>query len=126
MSEFDVVVSEPPALNVAVIGEPASRVEVGVAPSAPQSVEVRVPGPAGPPGPKGDPGSTLGGADAYYVHEQDTPSVEWLVPHPLNKFPAVSGEDSAGTAFEPDVTYVDPNALKVTNGFPISGRLFLS
>jgi hypothetical protein len=42
-------------------------------------------------------GGVIGAVDAYYVHNQVTPSIVWTVNHNLGKYPAIDVTDSAGS-----------------------------
>ncbi len=128
MSNFEVLVTEPPALAVTVTEEPSPRVAVDVAGAANvATVEIRVPGPAGPKGDKGDPGSVAPGTgDAHYVHAQNTPTNLWTVTHNLAKRPSVTVFDSAGTQVEGDVTHLDTSTLTIAFAFPFGGTVFLN
>lgn len=72
------------------------------------------------------PGVALGGSDAYFVFDQDTPSTLWLVDHQLGKNPSVTVVDSAGTLVEGGVDYVDTNTLTISFGYAFSGHAYLN
>ena len=52
-------------------------------------------------------------ADKNFVHTQDPASDSWEVAHKLNKRPAVTVVDSAGSLVFGDVIYVDDNNLLI-------------
>ena len=123
--DLGVRVEPPPDLAVTVVGDPAVRVEVGVAPAAPEVVEVRVPGQAGPrgregqPGPPGVPGKD---GDKTYVHVQAAAEKVWDCPHGLGKIPSTTLRDDLGNHIGGDVLH-DPDGMRstVTYLVPVSG-----
>jgi len=64
--------------------------------------------------------------DAFYVHNQGTPSATWVINHALNKYPSVTIVDSAKTHVEGDVTYDNVNQLTVTFVSAFSGQAFIN
>lgn len=123
VSDFDVVVTEPPGLSVDVTESPSPRVEVNLTgQGSPGVVEIRVPGPAGPPGP---PGTLIAGTgDKHYVHVQSNPATQWTVNHGLGKYPSTTVVDSAGSVVEGDVNYIDLNTLTFNASAPFGGSLY--
>lgn len=104
MSHLTVGLTEPPKLSVVVV-EDRVDVVVGGTPGA-ATVEIRVPGPAGPPGPKGDPGDIASGSgDLSYVHVQSVLSSKWRMPHGLGRRPNGTFFDTAGSQWYPDVSH---------------------
>lgn len=63
-------------------------------------------------------------SDLNYVHTQGVASAEWNITHNLQKFPAVTVVDSAGTVVVGEVTYLDQNSLKVTFSAEFSGKAY--
>lgn len=64
--------------------------------------------------------------DWNYVHTQSDPSSTWSVNHNLNKYPAVSIVDTAGTEVEGNVTHTGPNGLTITFSAPFSGKAYIN
>ena len=64
--------------------------------------------------------------DAFYVHNQGSPSATWVIVHSLNKYPAVSIVDSAKTQVEGDIKYDSLNQLTVTFASAFSGQAFIN
>ncbi len=62
-------------------------------------------------------------ADKNFVFTQSIPASVWNVPHNLNKYPAVTVTDSAGTHVECEVKYVDLNNLTVNINGSTSGTV---
>lgn len=90
-------------------------------PQGPQGpVGVGQPGPAGPVGP---PGPT--GTDLYHVHIQMEPSDQWVIIHPLTKYPSVTVVDSGGTAQEGDISYLDGQVI-IDFDAPFGGKAYLN
>jgi hypothetical protein len=61
-----------------------------------------------------------------YVFAQDTPASTWTVAHNLGRFPSVSVVDSAGTAWEGDVTYDSADQLTIRFRGGFSGKAYLN
>lgn len=59
-------------------------------------------------------GSSAGGGDLTYVHDQAAPASQWTITHNLGKYPSVNVVDSAGTAIEGEVQYTSINQLVVS------------
>jgi hypothetical protein len=72
---------------LAIQAEPVVELTIG-AETGPQGL-------TGATGPAGTPGATSG--DLSYRHVQSAPAVEWVIPHELGKYPALTVLDSAGT-----------------------------
>jgi hypothetical protein len=110
--------------TVHVQDEPA-LVEIGeIGPEGPEGP----PGPDGPPGPEGPPGAP---GEAYvgvaYTHYQMVPAVEWVVEHNLNFFPGgITVQDSAGSAHEGEIAYIDANIVHIVFLAEFSGTAYLS
>ena len=60
--------------------------------------------------------------DAKYAHIQPVPATVWTVVHGLNKRPAVTVTDSAGTVVSGTVQYDNDNELTITFAAAFSGR----
>lgn len=63
-------------------------------------------------------------SDKHYVYKQMTASAVWTVTHNLNKYPAVSVVDSAGTVVVGEVEYVDANTLTITFTSQFAGKAY--
>jgi len=64
--------------------------------------------------------------DARYVHEQMTPSTEWLVTHNLGKQPSVTVVDSAGQVVVASIEYLDEDRVRLTFAAPFAGSAYLN
>lgn len=64
--------------------------------------------------------------DKTFVYEQTQPSNEWHIKHDLNKYPAVTVVDSAGTEVIGAVDYIDLNNVVLTFIGAFSGRAFFN
>lgn len=62
-----------------------------------------------------------GGGDKNYRHTQSLPAEVWTITHNLHKKPSVVITDSAGTAVEGSINYIDDNNLIVTFSAGFSG-----
>ena len=67
-----------------------------------------------------------GSGDKNFVFSQSTPSSAWTINHKLDKFPAVSVMDSAGTAVYGDIEYVDENTRIIRFNYAFSGKAILN
>lgn len=61
-----------------------------------------------------------------YVWETSVSSSVWEIPHPMNKYPAVSIVDSAGSLVHGDVEYISESMVKVTFSSGFSGKAYLN
>ena len=62
-----------------------------------------------------------------YVHQQAVPSDVWTITHLfVDKFPAVSVVDSAGSVVIGDVAYVGTNQVVLTFTSAFSGKAYLN
>lgn len=84
------------------------------------------PGPKGDKGDKGDPGRDGTGGDAHYRYVQGLASSTWVIPHALNKYPAVTVVDSAGDQVEGAVTYDSQSQVTIRFKSAFSGEAFLN
>jgi len=66
------------------------------------------------------------GFDKNYVHDQNSPSNSWIITHNLNKNPAVSVVDSAGTLIICDVQYDSNNQVTLTFDSSTSGKAYFN
>ena len=111
-------------------------------------VEIIATGPVGKPGTPGTDGYTpVRGIDYYtqedkttiveevvaevgtsttFVHDQYTPEASWFITHSLNRYPAVTVIDTAGTNIIGDVVYVSNEAVRIDFSAAFSGRAFLN
>lgn len=64
--------------------------------------------------------------DKHYEHDQAISSNIWTIIHPLNKKPAVSVLDTAGTEVEGRVTINDGLQVVIEFNFPFSGKAILN
>ena len=65
-------------------------------------------------------------SDKHYEYRQLTPSAMWEVEHNLDKYPAVSIVDSAGTAVIGDIEYLDANRVKLMFQSAFSGKAYFN
>lgn len=66
------------------------------------------------------------GPDLNYTHNQMVASASWTITHNLGKYPSVTVVDSAGTAWEGDITYINNNSLQINFSLPFSGKAYLN
>lgn len=66
------------------------------------------------------------GGDKNYVHDQSSASATWSVTHNLNKRPAVSVVDSAGTQVICDIQYVSDNEVTLTFDDSTAGKAYFN
>lgn len=66
------------------------------------------------------------GGDKNYVHDQSSASDTWTVTHNLNKRPAVSVVDSAGTQIICDVQYDSDNQVTLTFDDSTAGKAYFN
>lgn len=121
-SALEVISLDPETTGIPVITTGATG------PRGPQGIqgEDGPPGPQGedgPPGPQGPPGETQ---VISYLHDQITPAADWNVTHDLGFYPNVTVVDSANTAVEGIVEYVDVNSLIIHFTASFGGKAFLS
>jgi len=64
--------------------------------------------------------------DKNYVHDQSSASDAWSVTHNLNKRPAVSVVDSAGTQIICDVQYVSDNEVTLAFDDATAGKAYFN
>lgn len=64
--------------------------------------------------------------DKNYVHDQSSASATWNITHNLNKRPAVSVVDSAGTQVICDVQYVSDNEVTLTFDDSTAGKAYFN
>lgn len=64
--------------------------------------------------------------DKNYVHDQSSASATWSVTHNLNKRPAVSVVDSAGTQVICDVQYVSDNEVTLNFDDSTAGKAYFN
>lgn len=65
-------------------------------------------------------------SDKHYEHIQGVPETEWVIRHPLRKYPSVTIVDSAGSAVIGDIKYTDIDTVTLTFAFAFSGKAFLN
>ena len=61
-----------------------------------------------------------------FTHEQNIPSSVWIIDHPMNKYPAVSITDSAGTEVIGDITYESNSRIRIEFNAAFSGKATLN
>ena len=66
------------------------------------------------------------GDDKSYIHIQSTASQEWNISHNLDKYPAVTVVDSAGTTVMGECEYIDKNTVKLSFSAAFSGKAYLN
>lgn len=64
--------------------------------------------------------------DKNYVHDQSSASATWNITHNLNKRPAVSIVDSAGTQIICDVQYVSDNEVTLNFDASTAGKAYFN
>lgn len=62
--------------------------------------------------------------DKTYIHNQNSAAETWTVTHNLNKYPAVSVVDSAGSVVVGNVDYINMNSLTLTFTSAFSGKAY--
>ena len=67
-----------------------------------------------------------GAAGATYIHKQTMAASIWDINHNLDKYPAVSVVDSAGTQVYGDVQYIDSNHLLIIFTSEFGGKAYLN
>jgi len=67
-----------------------------------------------------------GGGDKNFIYNQTSPSATWNITHTLNKFPAVSVVDSAGTQWYPSITYNSTTSITLEFSAAFSGKAYLN
>jgi hypothetical protein len=85
-----------------------------------------VQGVPGPPGPAGPAGTSADAQDRFYIHNQIEPAAQWIINHPLDKYPSVTVVDSAGSTVIGDVIY--PSSSQIIVGFSAAfgGKAYLN
>ena len=78
----------------------------------------------GAQGPQGATGAT-GSSNAFYVHNQNTPSASWVINHNLGAYPTAVVMDSAHTQVEGDFSYTNSNQLVITFSSAFSGIAYV-
>ncbi len=64
----------------------------------------------------------IASADKHYTHTQNTVDTVWNIAHNLNKQPAVSVIDSAGTTVNGNIKHTDNNNVIITFNAAFSGK----
>lgn len=62
--------------------------------------------------------------DKHYTHTQIAASNTWLVPHNLDKFPAVMIVDSGNSVVLGDIEYLTTNTLQIKFSTAFSGKAY--
>lgn len=66
------------------------------------------------------------GNDKTYVHEQLSPTTQWIITHNLGKYPSVTITDSAGNVVVGDIKHESTNKLTVSFTAAFAGKAFLN
>ena len=119
MSDAEIIVEETEA--VIEIAETDAVIEVE---QQDVVIEDTRSGPQGATGPQGPVGPA--GSDTTYVHTQTAPSDTWVIPHGLDKFPAVDVVDSGSNVVVGEIHYNNSNTVTITFIAPFSGKAFLN
>lgn len=64
--------------------------------------------------------------DKFFAFSQLTPSAEWRIEHPLDKFPAVTVVDSGGSVVIGDIEYIDNANITITFQSAFAGKAYLN
>jgi hypothetical protein len=64
--------------------------------------------------------------DKHFLFTQGTVSDTWTIPHPLEKFPAITVVDNGGTIVEGQIVYIDDSNLTITFSTGFSGKAYLN
>ena len=67
-----------------------------------------------------------GGGDKHFIFTQIQPATIWTIEHPLNKKPAVTVTDTAGTEVEGRVTISNSSKVVIEFNFPFNGEVLLN
>lgn len=70
-----------------------------------------------------DPGAPF---PSTYIHNQAAPAATWVINHNLNRYPAVTTIDSAGTMVHGGLAYISTNQVVVSFSAAFSGKAFLN
>ena len=62
----------------------------------------------------------------YYIYNQPVAAATWTINHPLNKRPAVTVVDSAGTVVVGDIVYNSDSQLEISFSGAFSGKAYLN
>lgn len=65
-------------------------------------------------------------SDRTYIYTQSVASIKWLIPHNMNKYPAVTVKDSEGNIVIGELEYTDVNNVKITFSSAIGGTAYLN
>lgn len=68
----------------------------------------------------------LGASDRHYVYTQSVASDTWVVEHNLDKHPAVTVVDSAGSEVVGEVTHIDSNTTQIYFSAAFSGKAYFN
>ena len=77
-------------------------------------------------GPQGEPGEPGTSADSGFFHAQASPLAVWEITHNLQRYPSVVVIDSAGSAMEGEIIYLDPDTIKLIFAAPFAGAAQLN
>lgn len=64
--------------------------------------------------------------DATYVHNQQVASLEWVITHNLNKYPAVTVVDSGENVVIGEIQYINSNSVKISFSAEFAGKAYLN
>lgn len=68
----------------------------------------------------------VSGSDKNYVHNQSAAAATWIVDHNLNKFPAITIVDSAGSKVYGDIVYITTNRAELRFSAAFSGKAYFN
>jgi hypothetical protein len=141
---YDIVVSAATPGGVLVLATSEPQEPGGTAPVDPGGDIVGIPGPQGPEGPEGPEGDEgpegevgpqgpvgpIGPAgpavDQTYSFQQGVAAATWEINHNLERHPAVTVVDSAGTTVIGDIAYESPNRIVIAFTGEFSGWAYLN
>lgn len=64
--------------------------------------------------------------DANYIHDQIASAKTWSITHNLNKFPAITVVDTAGSIVFGETSYINTNQIQITFSAEFSGKAYLN
>ena len=70
--------------------------------------------------------TSSGGADASYIHNQDTANTIWDITHPLGKKPSVTCFNQIDIQMEGQIQYITNNRLIVSFNNSCAGKAYLN
>ena len=64
--------------------------------------------------------------DCRFVFEATTPTLTYVIVHPLNGYPSVTILDSNGERIDAGVKYISPSRIEIHFSTPQSGKVLLN